>query len=238
MVKEYIAALALLLLAVCLSAPAAEAAGRPVTIPTADGVSIAGELFEGPGRPSPSVLLVHMLTRNRGEWGSLPDRLRDIGLTVLAIDLRGHGQSTGSAGDLPAMTQDVRAALQWLITRPNVRTDAMAVVGASLGATLSLLASVDVPQVRAIGLLSPSLDYRGLRTDVGLVKRLGARSLWMASSAEDPLALRTMKDFAAEPSGPREQHVATVAAHGTVLLDRDGDVGRSLVDWLRRTLLS
>lgn len=237
-VKEYIAALALLLLAVCLSAPAAEAAGRPVTIPTADGVSIAGELFEGPGRPSPSVLLVHMLTRNRGEWGSLPDRLRDIGLTVLAIDLRGHGQSTGSAGDLPAMTQDVRAALQWLITRPNVRTDAMAVVGASLGATLSLLASVDVPQVRAIGLLSPSLDYRGLRTDVGLVKRLGARSLWMASSAEDPLALRTMKDFAAEPSGPREQHVATVAAHGTVLLDRDGDVGRSLVDWLRRTLLS
>ena len=117
-------------------------------------------------------------------------------------------------------------------------SDAMAVVGASLGATLSLLASVDVPQVRAIGLLSPSLDYRGLRTDVGLVKRLGARSLWMASSAEDPLALRTMKDFAAEPSGPREQHVATVAAHGTMLLDRDADVGRTLVDWLRRTLLS
>ncbi len=89
-----------------------------------------------------------------------------------------------------------------------------------------------------IGRLSPSLDYRGLRTDVSLIKRLGSRSLWLASSAEDPLALRTMKDFAAEPSGPREQHVSTVVAHGSVLLDRDADVARALVDWLRRTLLS
>jgi pyridoxine 5-phosphate synthase len=248
-VKEYIAALAMVVLAVCLCAPSAEAAGRPVTLPSADGVTIAGEFYEGSSRPSssarsatedksPAVLLVHMLTRNRGEWGSLPDRLRDLGLTVLTIDLRGHGQSSGSAGDLPAMTQDVRAALQWLMTRPNVRPDAMAVVGASLGASLALLASVDVPQVRAIGLLSPSLDYRGLRTDVSLIKRLGSRSLWLASSAEDPMALRTMRDFAAEPSGPREQHVSPAVAHGTVLLDRDADVGRSLVDWLRRTLLS
>jgi alpha-beta hydrolase superfamily lysophospholipase len=184
------------------------------------------------------VLLVHMLTRSKSEWGSLPDRLRDMGLTVLAIDLRGHGQSSGSAQDLQAMTQDVRAAMQWLVSRPNVRPDAMAVVGASLGASLALLASLDVPQVRAIGLLSPSLDYRGLRTDVGLVKRLGSRSIWLASSAEDPLALRTMKDFAAESSGPREQHVSTAVAHGTMLLDRDADVSRTLVDWLRRTLLS
>ncbi|HWI18270.1 MAG TPA: pyridoxine 5'-phosphate synthase [Vicinamibacterales bacterium] len=237
-VKEYIAALAMILLAVCLCAPGAEAAGRPVTLPSADGVTIAGEFYEGATRPSPAVLLVHMLTRNRGEWGTLPDRLRDLGLTVLAIDLRGHGQSSGSAGDLPAMTRDVRAAMQWLIARPNVRPDAMAVVGASLGASLALLASVDVPQVRAIGLLSPSLDYRGLRTDVSLIKRLGSRSLWLAASAEDPMALRTMRDFAAEPSGPREQHVVTAVAHGTALLDRDAEVGRTLVDWLRRTLLS
>jgi pyridoxine 5-phosphate synthase len=237
-VKEYIAALAMVLLAVCVAAPSAEAAGRPVTLPSPDGVTIAGEFYEGSSRSSPAVLLVHMLTRSRGEWGTLPDRLRDLGLTVLTIDLRGHGQSSGSAQDLPAMSQDVRAALRWLITRPNVRADAIAVIGASLGASLALLASMDVPQVRAIGLLSPSLDYRGLRTDVSLIKRLGSRSLWMASSAEDPMALRTMRDFAAEPSGPREQHVSTVAAHGTVLLERDADVARTLVDWLRRTLLS
>ena len=136
------------------------------------------------------------------------------------------------------MVQDVRAAAQWLATRPNVRGDAIAIIGASLGASLAMLAAVNMPAVRALALLSPSLDYRGLRTDMSLVKRLGARPVWLAASSEDPLALRTLRDIAAEPSGPREQHVATTMAHGTALLDRDADLSRSLVDWLRRSLLS
>jgi pyridoxine 5-phosphate synthase len=237
-VKEYIAALSIVLLAVLLGASRAEAAGRPVTFPSTDGVTIAGEFFESLNRPSPGVVLVHMLTRNKNDWGSLPDRIRDAGMTALTIDLRGHGQSSGSAQDLQAMVQDVRAAAQWLAARPNVRGDAIAIVGASLGASLALLAAVDVPQARALALLSPSLDYRGLRTDVTLIKRLGARAIWLASSDQDPLALRTQRDIAAEPSGSREQHVSTVLAHGTALLDRDPDVGRALVDWLRRALIS
>ena len=179
-----------------------------------------------------------MLSRNRGDWGGLPDRIRETGVTALTIDLRGHGQSSGSAQDLQAMIQDVRAAARWLSTRPNVRGDQIAIVGASLGASLALIAAVELPAARALALISPSLDYRGLRTDVGLVKRLGARSIWLAASDQDPLALRTLRDIAAEPSGPREQHVSSVLGHGTVLLDKDGDLARMLVDWLRRSLLS
>jgi pyridoxine 5-phosphate synthase len=237
-VKEYLAALSVLVLAVLLGSTSAEASGRAVTLSSSDGVTIAGEYFEASTRPAPAVVLVHMLSKNRGEWRDLPDRLRDAGITALTIDLRGHGQSSGSPQDLPAMVQDVRAAAQWLATRPNVKADAIAIIGASLGASLALLAAVDVPAVRALALLSPSLDYRGLRTDMGLVKRLGARTMWLAASSEDPLALRTLREMAAEPSGPREQHVSTILAHGTALLDRDAELSRSLVDWLRRSLLS
>jgi alpha-beta hydrolase superfamily lysophospholipase len=237
-VKEYLAALSLVLLSILVLSPGAEAAGTRVSFPSTDGVSIAGEDFEDSTRPAPAVVLVHMLSRQRGDWGGLPDRIREAGITALAIDLRGHGQSTGSAQDLQAMIQDVRAAARWLATRPSVRGDQIAIVGASLGASLALLAAVEVPQVRALGLLSPSLDYRGLRTDKSLIKRLGSRSIWLAASDQDPLALRTLRDIAAEPSGPREQHVSATLAHGTVLLDKDGDVARVLVDWLRRSLLS
>jgi len=230
-------------------APAIEAAGRPVTFPSLDGVTIAGEYFEAATRPSssalrasddrvPGVVLVHMLSRNKSDWRSLPDRLRDAGMTALTIDLRGHGHSAGSAQHLPDMIQDVRAAAQWMSTRPNVRGDAIAIVGASLGASLALLAAAEAPQVRAVGVISPSLDYRGLRTDTALLKRLGPRAIWLSASAADPLALRTLRDMAAEPSGPREQVVSSAAAHGTPLLDRDPDVARALVDWLRRSLLS
>ena len=237
-VKEYIAALSLVLLSVLLMSPSAEAAGTRVTLPSSDGVTIAGEIYESSSRPAPAVLLVHMLSRNRGDWGGLPDRIRETGVTALTIDLRGHGQSSGSAQDLQAMVQDVRAAARWLSTRPSVRGDQVAIVGASLGASLALIAAVELPAVRALALVSPSLDYRGLRTDAGLVKRLGARSIWLAASDQDPLALRTLRDIAAEPSGPREQHVSSVLGHGTVLLDKDGDLARMLVDWLRRSLLS
>jgi pyridoxine 5-phosphate synthase len=237
-VKEYLAALSLVLLSLLVLSPDAEAAGTRVTFPSTDGVSIAGEYFEAASRPAPAVVLVHMLSRSRTDWGGLPDRIRDAGITALSIDLRGHGQSTGSAQDLQALIQDVRAAAQWLATRPGVRGDQIAIVGASLGASLALLAAVEVPQVRALGLLSPSLDYRGLRTDRSLIKRLGSRSIWLAASDQDALALRTLRDIAAEPSGPREQHVSAALAHGTVLLDKDGDVARVLVDWLRRSLLS
>jgi dienelactone hydrolase len=237
-VKEYLAALSVMVLALVFGVSSVEASGRAVTFPSSDGVTIAGEFFEASSRPSPAVVLVHMLSKSKDEWKDLPDRIREIGITALTIDLRGHGQSGGSAQDLPAMMQDVRAAARWLATRPNVRPDAIGIVGASLGASLALQAAIDLPQVRAIALLSPSLDYRGLRTDVGLIKRLGARSIWFAASAEDPLALRTVRDMAAEPSGPREQHVSSSVAHGTAILDKDPEVARSLVDWLRRSLLS
>lgn len=235
-VKEYLAVLGSFLLALVLSAPVE--AGTRVTFASVDGTPLAGEFFEAANRPSPGVVLVHMLSRNKSDWHGLPDRIRDAGMTALTIDLRGHGGSSGSPSELAPMVQDVRAAVQWLASRANVRPDAIAIVGASLGASLALLAAADTQLVRAIGVISPSLDYRGLRTDTALIRRIGARPIWLAASTEDPLALRTVRDFAAEPSGPREQHLSSVAAHGTQLLDRDGEVARALVDWLRRSLVS
>jgi len=227
-----------LVVAALLLADAAEASGRAVTFPSLDGTTLAGEFYEASSRPAPAVVLVHMLTRSKADWGGLPDRLQEAGITALTFDLRGHGGSSGSPQALADMVQDVRAAAQWLAARPGVRPGGIALVGASLGASLSLLAAVELPTVRAIALLSPSLDYRGLRTDLNLVKKVGGRAMWLAASAEDPLALRTLRDFAADTTGPREQVISNTVAHGTALLERDPEVGRALVDWLRRSLLS
>lgn len=224
--------------AALLVATTGEGGGRGVTLASLDGTPLTGELYEASARPAPAVVLIHMLTRNKGDWDAVANRIQDAGITALAIDLRGHGGSSGSAQALPEMVQDVQAAVGWLSARPGVRPGAIGLVGASIGASLALLASVNQPSVRAIGLVSPALDYRGLRTDVSLLKRIGARPLWLAASVDDPYALRTVRDFATEPSGPREQFVSTAAGHGTSLLAADNDVGRALVDWLRRSLLS
>jgi alpha-beta hydrolase superfamily lysophospholipase len=227
----------LLTSAIVVGAIPLHATGRPVVLTSEDGTPLAASLYDAPVRsPVPGVVLVHMLGRSKSEWAQLSDRLQESGITVLAIDLRGHGDSSGSPALLPPMVADVRAAIKFLASRPTIRPDALAVIGASLGANLAALAAADNPAVRAVGLLSPSLDYRGLRIDPALIKKLADRPLWLASSTQDPYALRTLKELAAG-SAPREQRLVAAAAHGTQLLAADPDVTRSLVDWLRRTLI-
>jgi dienelactone hydrolase len=212
------------------------ATGRPVGFAAPDGTNLSAVLYEANNRPAPGIVLVHMLGRSKDEWTWIADRLQESGATVLALDLRGHGASGGSPALLAPMVSDVGAALDWLAARPNVRAGALGVVGASLGANRAALAAADRGAVRAIALVSPSLDYRGVRLDGTSIKKLGARPMWLSASTEDPYALRTLKEIQAA-AGAREQFLSTARAHGTGLLGADPELTRSLMDWLRRTLV-
>jgi acetyl esterase/lipase len=135
------------------------------------------------------------------------------------------------------------------MARPATRPGDIAVVGASLGANLAAVAASDLLDVRAIALVSPSLDYRGIRLDAAVMKRIGARPLWLAASTQDPYALRTLKELVASDSstalrggagaasGAREQRLSNAAAHGTNLLAADGELTGALLDWLKRQLI-
>ncbi len=225
-----------MLLMLAMANPA-QAASRSVQLRASDGVALAATVYDAPSSPAPAVVLVHMLTRTKDDWRSLAERLQSAGITALAVDLRGHGQSEGSAVPAPVMALDVRAALSWLAGRPEVTTGAVAIVGASIGASLALLAAAETPSVRGVALLSPASDYRGVRLDAA-GRKYGARPLLLVASSEDPFALRTLHGLAGEGQPAHEQRISGVAAHGSQLLDRDPDVATALVDWLRRTLLS
>jgi len=215
----------------------ARAANRAVALRAADGVAIAATVYDAPGSPAPAVVLVHMLTRTKEDWRPFAERLQAAGITALALDLRGHGQSEGLAAPASAMALDVRAAVSWLAARAEVRAGAVAIVGASLGASLALLTAADVPTVRGVALLSPALDYRGVRIEAA-AKKYGSRPMLLAVSSEDPYALRTVRALTGEDQPAREQRISTLSAHGSHLVDRDPEVAATLVDWLRRTLLS
>jgi alpha-beta hydrolase superfamily lysophospholipase len=223
------------ILALGISAPVA-AAGRPVQLAGTDGTPLVGMFYEASSRPSAAVVLVHMLGRSKDDWADVAETLQSSGISALAIDLRGHGRSGGSSAELPAMVGDVRAALGWLAAQPGSSEAPIAVVGASLGANLAALAAADSPAVRAVALVSPSLDYRGVRLDAGVMKKIGGRPVWFAASTEDPYAIRTVKELTAEGS-PHEQQLSAMRGHGTTLVRADEQIRRALVDWLRRTLI-
>jgi alpha-beta hydrolase superfamily lysophospholipase len=224
-----------LLLALTVASPAF-AAGRPVTFGSADGTPLVAMFYEASPRPAPGVVLVHMLGRSKDEWQNFAERLQDAGIAALALDLRGHGRSGGNGSELAAMVGDVRSAVAWIAAQPSVRPGAIAVVGASLGGNLAAIAAAELTSVRAVAAVSPSLDYRGVRLDASVMKKLGDRALWLAASTDDPYALRTVKELVAGGTA-REQRLSGARGHGTALLAADQDLARSLVDWLRRTLI-
>ena len=216
--------------------PGVWAAERRVTLRTEDGVTLVGSYDEPARRPAPGIVLVHMLTRTHEDWQPLISRLAGEGFAVLAIDLRGHSGSGGERSDLTAMLLDVRAAEAFLGGRPEVIASSLGIAGASIGANLAVLAAADDEAVRSVALLSPGLDYRGLRTEAAM-KKYGPRPALLVASVNDAYAARSVRTLASIGPGKPETRMTGAAGHGTVLLSRDHELVSVLVDWFRRTLL-
>ena len=220
---------------VATATPPPRALAQRVTLHTDDGVTLAATWYEPASRPAPAVVLVHMLQKSRHDWDALAARMAGEGLGVLALDLRGHGESQGSAQDLASMVQDVRAARRFAAARPEVGGAKIGIAGASFGATLAALAAAEDGATAAVALLSPALEYRGIRIDAPL-RKYGARPLLLVASDNDGYAVRSVRDLQKGSAG-REAIVVNRAGHGTAMLGADPDLGRRLVEWFRRTLL-
>jgi dienelactone hydrolase len=219
------AAVALLVTAIAVQA----AQGRRVTFRADDGVTLTGAYYESSRRPAPGIVLLHMLRRSHADWDAAASQLSDAGFAVVALDYRG-------AEDPVAYAADVRAAKAFLRERPEVIGSILGIAGASVGANLAALDAAGDPGVRSIALLSPGLDYKGLRIEAAM-KKFAARPALLAGSTRDPYAARTIRHLATIGPGLREVRLTDSIAHGTVLLSRDPDLIAALVDWFKRTLL-
>jgi dienelactone hydrolase len=232
---------ATLLAVVMLLAPfRAMASSQRVAIRTDDGISLAATWYE-PGARAPAVILVHMLHKSRRDWDAVASSLASQGIGALAVDLRGHGESSGSipegeTADYSVLVRDVIAARHYLSSRGDVQPSRVGIVGASIGANLAVLEAASDPTIASIALLSPSADYRGLRIEAAM-KTYAKRPALLIASDDDAYASRSVKELQKAGTGIREALILNHAGHGTVMLGRDSDLARTLVDWFRRTLL-
>ena len=222
-------------------APVSSAPTQRVTLRTEDGATLSATWYEPSSRPAPAVILVHMLHRSRRDWDSFGHRLAGDGIGALAIDLRGHGDSqrssmpdTSTETGYAAMVLDIKAARRYLAGRYDVQPSRIGIAGASIGANLAALAAADGSLV-SLALLSPALDYRGLRIEP-VVKKIRSPMLLVAGT-DDAYASRSVRELQKAGGGERQVLILDHAGHGTVMLSRDENLSRGLVDWFRRTLL-
>ena len=141
--------------------------GEVVQVAAEDGLALVGDYYAPAGEAldagAPGVLLLHMLNSNRAAWAGLIPPLQEAGYAVLAVDMRGHGQ-TGGRADWPLAEADVQTWLDWLRAQEGVDPARLSLVGASIGANLALRGMANDPDVLTAVALSPGLDYRGVTT--------------------------------------------------------------------------
>lgn len=202
-----------------------------VTVDASDGLTLAGEFYAA-DQPAPAILLLHMLGSQRSAWQPLIPWLTDAGYNVLAIDIRGHGD-TGGGQDWPAAERDVETWLDWLGEQPSVIPDQIATVGASIGANLALNGcAYDARCVTAVA-LSPGLDYRGVVTETAIAEGLVDRSALLVASQRDTYSADSVKTLTAEAEGELGLQLYPGSAHGTNLLREPGaPVIPLILNWL------
>jgi uncharacterized protein len=123
------------------------------------------------GAPGPAVVLVH-------GWESARDRtlpnaqiLHAIGMHVLTLDVRGHGDNPPEELPLTAgeFGEDALAGVRTLLARPDVT--AAGILGHSMGGIGALLAAAAEPRVRGVVAASTPADpYRLTRQTFRLAK--------------------------------------------------------------------
>jgi hypothetical protein len=169
-----------------------------------------------------------MPRRTHTDWDAAASQLADAGFAVLAFDFRGDEE-------VGPLAMDVRAAKSFLRERPEVIPEGMGMAGASLGANLAVVEAADDPAVMSLALLSPGLDYKGVRTEAAM-KKYGGRSVLLIGRTKDPYSARSIKELMTIGPGTREVRLTDAIAHGTVMLSRDPSLIGVLVDWFKRTL--
>lgn len=199
---------------------------------TEDGVNLAYDFYPATGiyatAPRGFLVLIHMMPATRVSWREFAQKLQGEGFASIAFDLRGHGESQGgpdgylnfSDAEHQAGIADVEAAVQFMKKTAGATADKLYLVGASIGANLSLQYLAEHPQFKKAVLLSAGLNYRGLAAEP-LARRLQPdQKILMISARDDDTNAEMNQRLQAvfPPSVNRELIVMDQGGHGTDML--------------------
>lgn len=162
------------------------------------GINIAAHIYmpEGARSTLPAIVVGHPGTGVKEQTaGIYASRLAEEGFVTIAYDAAYQGASGGSPRGLedPAQRiEDIKAAVSYLTTRPEVDPDRIGVLGICASGGYSLAATASDHRIKALGTVCT--------VDVGRQFRLGA------DGAQDPGVFQGMLDAAAA--------ARTARAHG------------------------
>lgn len=225
------------------------------TNPVAAGVTLAGTLTRPPGAgPFPAAILISGSgPQDRDEsllghkpFAVLADHLTRHGVAVLRYDDRGVAESTGefSTATSADFATDARAALQFLLTRPEINRSAIGYIGHSEGGMVAQIAAVNSQQLKFVIMLAgPGTDLMQLAQSqerlLGLSQGASEEDLTRMAPVMTQVFEAVARSTSADDARVRVRAVLTPEALATMKASesrREMVVQHMANDWMRYLL--
>jgi pimeloyl-ACP methyl ester carboxylesterase len=217
---------------------------KKVSFVTKDGVTIVANYYPNEDAKFAG-LLIHMRPKTKESFDEFAKLLQKEGYAVLAIDLRGHGESISSVFgklDYQRFTEEEEKrsiedlySASLFLEKENYPKEKQFLVGASIGANLSFQFLSENPEIKAAVLLSPGLNYRGIILENFKKEGLGEKIMVVASQDDEPaiLALKKLKEWYPNVYSFEYQ----IGGHGTNLFHSIPNLQEKIINWLREKLI-
>ncbi|MCG3218800.1 MAG: alpha/beta fold hydrolase, partial [Candidatus Heimdallarchaeota archaeon] len=136
-----------------------------VEFSTSDGIMLGGIFYTPQNKegPFPTVIAVHGISLNQKYLTTIASEFSRNGFAVLTFDIRGHGNSGGHLNK--DAIHDVKTALSYLRTRPDVNNSQIMLLGHSLGGKLVLRVAVEDPGILATIVIGSQAENVTLTSD-------------------------------------------------------------------------
>lgn len=196
---------------------------RTLTFRTSDDVELSGRLF---GKSSVGVVLSHAYPAEATSWYTAAKDFAAAGYMALAFDFRGYGGSGGEKSPSKAAT-DIQAAEAELRRRG---AKDLALVGASMGGTASIVAAEDRTALAVVALSAPA---RFMTIDAIAVAQNVQRPVLLMTARGDADAFTALQELERALPNP-DTKIYEGEAHATALLDDRPEALDEIISFLRR----
>jgi dienelactone hydrolase len=215
---------------------------QEISLKTVDGVTLGATLYPIKQPSPPGIVFVHMEGSDRRSWTVFAKRAQMAGYFGVTFDMRGHadsrkaGDATLSYGDFSAqdwlnVLADIEAAANELV-KQGVNAQNITVAGAGVGGSLALHYALERTDIAAVLMVSPGLDYKGVKT-ADAIKAYGKRPSLLISSEGDSYSVSSGTSLKAASEGLCELREYPGSAHGTNLLDGSNAAQDDAILWLQ-----
>lgn len=208
---------------------------QKVEFQTSDHVKIAAEYYSAPSSSPKGIVLAHMMPATKESWQEFATELQQVNFHVLAIDLRGHGESGGgnyrefSDEQHQASIKDLEAAVNFLKGKD---VNQIYLAGASIGANLALQYLAQNPETKSVILFSAGLDYRGIETPPLAAKVQNKNKILFIGAEDDAATMGASCQEIIQKLSLAKSICYDSGGHGTNLLKNQPELTEKLIQFL------